>query len=103
MVEGVFIYFIYLLYFARTSYNKLQRLMDNEKNKNKKQKKTGRVTTTVRTNYRGPYCNILVDRRPYASVPKILGMLAVSPLSQYLFFFDVLPVVILNITVVYSI
>ena len=39
MVEGVFIYFIYLLYFARTSYNKLQRLMDNEKNKNKKQKK----------------------------------------------------------------
>ena len=27
--------FIYLLYFARTSYNKLQRLMDNEKEKEK--------------------------------------------------------------------
>ena len=27
----IFILFIYLLYFARTSYNKLQRLMDNKK------------------------------------------------------------------------
>ena len=36
---GIYMYtFIYLLYFARTSSNKLQRLMDNEKKKKEKKK-----------------------------------------------------------------
>ena len=53
----IIVLFIYLLYFAKTSYNKLQRLMDWEKKEGKKRKKTGRVTTTVRTHYHGPWRN----------------------------------------------